>query len=355
MFRIPLPRAVTVGFATLGMGDGHGSRTHVGELVDLVFESGPFRFKSLKFLVWQCFQGHPPYLYCLYIKDSQERIPHFESFKNLTCTQSNGELVALLDDDDIMYSDRLQKQVDLFDLYPESSIISCWDDLISPEGDMISKNNTPGEIFPAKLLLKNTDRYKKTPFIHFIPSSMFFPRKIALSAGLFDLRFNPYGHEDFDFLFRMYEFGPFRVVPQSGIQYRYTDNRLESKKWNYNGARALALWEKTNLLFEVIQSYRFQDRPCISKRELRIIQAQWTRELGCFLMRYPNKRIQAKKLLKRSLLYDKKSYKSIKSFFRSFYPQFLITNAFHFDKDEEFPNNFKFSENFEENWFTAFE
>ena len=284
-----------------------------------------------------------------------ENIQGVCSARNRGITESNGELVALLDDDDVMYSDRLQKQVDLFDLYPESSIISCWDDLISPEGEMISKNNTPGEFFPAKLLFENTDRYKKTPFMHFLPSSMLFSRKTAISVGLFDLRFNPCGNEDFDFLFRMYEFGPFRIVPQSGIQYRYTDNKFESKKWNYNGARNLALWEKTNLLFEVIQSYKFKDRPRISKRELRIIQAQWTRELGCFLMRYPNKRIQAKKLLKRSLSYDKKKYKSIKYLIRYFYPKFLIANAFNFEKDEEFPNNFIFPENFEKNWFATSE
>jgi glycosyltransferase involved in cell wall biosynthesis len=284
------------------------------------------------------------------IRVVQENVQGVCSARNRGILEAKGELIALLDDDDLMYPDRLERQVEMYDLNPHSSIITCWDDLISPDGKILSRGHSPNELFWAKILLENTEQYRKFPFVFHLPSTMIFSKNIAIKVGLFDIRFNPCGLEDMEFEFRMYQCGKFSVLNQSGIMYRYTGGEFEVKKWNECGVRALVLWEKTNLLFFLLQSQTSKNSE--SEKKLRIIQAQWLREFGCFLMRYPQKRSEAKRLIRRSFLSRPFDLKVWKSFIRSFYPTFLYSWTFHFDREESFPEQFSFPEEFHETYFS---
>lgn len=271
--------------------------------------------------------------------------------RNKGILEAKGQLIALLDDDDIMYSDRLHRQVELFDKYPDSAIISCWDDRISYDGRMLSPNNVPTEIFWVKILLGETQYYKNSPFIFHLPSTMLFSREKAIACGLFDIRFNPFGLDDMDFAFRMYKFGPIKVLDKSCIAYRFTGGIFEKQKWNGEKFRDCLLWEKSNVLFDIMQEY-LDLPPEIYRSKLRRIQSQWLREFGCFLMQFPDKREAAKRLLERSLLAQPFNYKSWKSFLRSYYPTRLYPHAFHFEREANFPSSFSFPEGFEETYFS---
>ncbi len=279
-----------------------------------------------------------------------ENIQGVCSARNRGILEANGELIALLDDDDLMYPDRLERQVQLYDKHPESSIISCSYDVMLPDGTIHSSGDSYKELFFAKILQGTTEWNQKSPCVHNLPSTMLFSKMTALKAGIFDIRFNPCGIEDMDFSFRMYQQGPILLSPKSGVIYRYTGGEFEVKKWNELGVRTLTLWQKTDLLFSVLQSQIPKNLE--SNKKIKKIQAQWLREFGCFMMRYPQKRSAAKRLIKRAILASPFDFKGWKSLIRSYYPNYLYSWAFQFDREEIFPNQFSFPEGFEETYFS---
>ncbi len=274
------------------------------------------------------------------------------SARNRGIIASKGELIALLDDDDVMYSDRLELQVQLFDKYPDSSMITCWRDFISHDGIMLSQNNFPEDLFWPKILIGETDYYRTSPFLFNVPSTMLFPKEKAFASGLYDVRFNPAcGTEDVDFEFRMYKLGSIKVVDKSCIAYRVTDGIFEEQKWNGERLRTLTLWEKTSVLFMVMQEY-LDLPPKIYKKKLKKIQSQWLREFGSYLMRFPTKQRSAKRLIQRALLAQPLDYKAWKSFFRTYYPRNMYPQVFHFETEIDFPKTFIHPPNFEELYFS---
>lgn len=152
--------------------------------------------------------------------------------RNRGILEAKGELIALLDDDDLMYPDRLALQVEMYDQNPEASIVSCWYDIILPGGKIQPSGDSYSELFFAKILQGKTERYQKSPFVHHLPSTMLFSKMIALKVGMFDIRFNPCGVEDMEFSFRMYQWGPILFYPKPGIMYRFTGGEFEVQKWN---------------------------------------------------------------------------------------------------------------------------
>lgn len=274
------------------------------------------------------------------------------SARNRGINESRGDLVALLDDDDLMYPDRLERQVNLFNLDPSVSIIACLDDLISWDGkDILSYNNSPNEMFWAKTLFGKEDFYQCNPMVFPLPSTMLFCKATALKAGLFDIRFNPAGIEDWDFAYRMYQHGPIKVDRKSGIKYRHTSGEFEEKKWISLGVRSLKLWEKTNLFFNIINLDIKEKKTPYPKREMQIIQSQWLRAFGCFLMRYNSRKPQAVRLIERAFTADPLNPKNWKSFIRSMAPTFLLPRLFHFKNPSIFPDSFSFPNHFEEDYF----
>ena len=284
------------------------------------------------------------------IRVVRENVQGVCSARNKGILDAKGELIALLDDDDLMYPDRLERQVELYDKHPESSIISCWYDIILPDGTIHSSRDSYSELFFAKILQDKPERNKENPCIHNLPSTMLFSKMTALKAGIFDTRFNPCGMEDMDFSFRMYQQGSILLSTKPGVIYRYTEGEFEMKKWNELGVRTLTLWKKTDLLFSILQSQIPKNLE--SNKKIKKIQSQWLREFGCFLMQFPEMRMSAKHLLKRALRSGPFDYKAWKSYLRSFYPASLYGKAFHFEVEREFPKSFAFPEGFENTYFS---
>lgn len=273
------------------------------------------------------------------------------SARNLGILSAKGEYIALLDDDDIMYPTRITAQVNYLFLNPNASIVSCWHDVIDEVGNIITRIDAPSYLFWTKLLLKKTERYKKHPFVFAHPSTMMFKKETAIKIGLFDKIFNPVGIDDFDFCFRMYELGPIVMAPIIGLQYRTFDGSWGLEKWSTAGRRALVFWERTSFLFDKIKIHQFYDRPPATHREINIIRSQWCRELGTFLMRFPDKRLQAKYLIKRGLKANPWRLKSWTVYFYSLLPINFFRKKFNICKDEMFPSDCALPNDFDRVWF----
>ena len=74
--------------------------------------------------------------------------------RNLGIKSANGELIAFLDDDDSWHSDKLEKQIEHFDLNnPEVGLIYCWMDYFDLRGRLVYQHNPVIEGFVFEEML----------------------------------------------------------------------------------------------------------------------------------------------------------------------------------------------------------
>jgi glycosyltransferase involved in cell wall biosynthesis len=239
------------------------------------------------------------------------------SARNAGIMNAKGEYIALLDSDDCMYPDRLQRQYDVSSQNKTYSMVASWVDWISPEGNEIVEKGS--DIKPevwAKYLWGHTLKYQKDPYKEPRPSTFFFRKKIAIEVGLFDVRYSPNWLEDSDFLLRMYEYGPIRIIEKPLVAYRM-HSQEKSRKRNLN-------------LVEVIhREYFFKDlkRKYFDKNDVKTrggffkLQSRWLREAGEKFFAY-DKGIDIGKSLTRKAFYSRPlDFKNAINFFRSFLPR----------------------------------
>ena len=97
--------------------------------------------------------------------------------RNIGIKKAKYELIALVDDDDEWYSEKLQHQVELFQKYPETDIVYTWTDAIDENGKIIYRYRKEIEGNPKYEILKGC----------FIPSpSVMIKKQAIIDAGLFD-------------------------------------------------------------------------------------------------------------------------------------------------------------------------
>ena len=97
--------------------------------------------------------------------------------RNIGIKKAKYDLIALVDDDDEWYCDKLQHQVEVFQKYPETDIVYTWTDAIDEDGNIVYKYKKEIEGNPKYEILKGC----------FIPSPSVMVKKKAIEdAGLFD-------------------------------------------------------------------------------------------------------------------------------------------------------------------------
>lgn len=203
-----------------------------------------------------------------------EKVQGIASARSRGVTESHGDYVAFLDSDDLMYKDRLSEQINVFKENQNASMVVCQYDFVSNDGaTIIKKGWTPRPELWARLLLgKGFD--PGTSFYDSHPSTMLFPKKLALTAGLFDTRFNPFWYEDSEFSLKMHFLGPIICIHKPLVAIRETSSEYRKSR---EGTVDWVRFVNTQIFFDVLKK-RFTSLLQENKSLFSRIRSRWLLE-----------------------------------------------------------------------------
>ena len=258
-----------------------------------------------------------------------EPTPGVCSARNKGIVESRGRYIALLDEDDIMFPDRLERQYDVMKSCPELSLVTCHCDLLSYDGSTVIKKNIPitgewGEHFREdirSLIERHLDHNQSDSLYLAMPSTFFFSRETAIRVGLFDPRMNPQYCEDDEFLIRMFEKGGFHMIPQSLIFFRSAQRS-----------------DKYSISFRLTQSFRLLDilwerygsSGHKETKSLRKIHSRLLNRYGFELLRCQSGASYGRPFLRKAF-YCNPDIKSGKLFLKTFFPETYLKRLFWID------------------------
>jgi glycosyltransferase involved in cell wall biosynthesis len=179
---------------------------------------------------------------------------------------AGGDLIAFLDQDDIWYPFKLEKQVAVFQSSPDVSFVYSDFDLIDSKGRISEK---------CALSTMKADWMR--PFIgghlHPYPSTVLMKKSLFMEAGGFDTGFIENSDEDIDLWVRVYDKALFHFIPDALVQYRRDHGHQKRKRRSFEVESA-----NFRHLYQRLEA-RFQDDP--SKREaLNRLQAMFLANEG---------------------------------------------------------------------------
>jgi len=242
--------------------------------------------------------------------------------RNLGIQESHGEYIALLDDDDLMYPDRLVLQKKALVENPKAVLAYGLMDIVSVDNtSMINPAQRDKKSFfhfqdcPTEVLIKT-----RLDFPDIRPSTAFFVRKVALEAGLFDEHFSPFFLEDTDFNLRLYRLGDFLEVSRPIIRLRSPSSEfLKRKRKN-----AIFLYRQLNnqdyfysKVCKLLEEEGLLDHPEVRKF-LRKWRGRWLKEASFAFLGYENGTPFARWLLFRSIQENPRDLTAMKHMMRSF-------------------------------------
>lgn len=254
--------------------------------------------------------------------------------RNRGILEARGRYIALLDDDDMMYPDRLKLQRVAIEAHPETSIVYGLIDKVSLDNTSIldqgTRNTAPAwarKIFPG---------LSDLAFI--LPSVMFFEKKTSSEKRLFDLHFSPCYMEDDDLSIRMFFEGPFFCVPESIIRFR-----MPSKEFLYKKRSKIVFWSQ-NIVNQDYFFYKLKNL-CMLHQDVsdlggfRYLKSQWLREASYPFFSYEKGLWLGRFLLRKSLRTRPLDLKSWKMLIRSYFPSKLRKRYFRaeFFSDDQLP------------------
>jgi glycosyltransferase involved in cell wall biosynthesis len=243
------------------------------------------------------------------------------SARNRGIKESKGVYIALLDDDDKMYRQRLEKQLEAIESHPEASLIYGMLDCISYDGQtFVERNKLEGPGSWSVILFGDQPRFKLDPFIEPRPSVTFFRKDLAVKAGLFDEQFNPFWVEETDFYLRMWSLGSFVPVPEVLIAYRHSSQESLKRKGGGNTNRLIGM-RNLNLFFSKLIEKYYDKNDRDSRRKFRNLQSQWLRELFLELAQYSDGKNIGRFVLVRALRAKLTDRKNWKCYVASYFPK----------------------------------
>ena len=138
---------------------------------------------------------------------------------NRGLNEAHGHLIAIIEADDLMLPDRLQKQVAFFDAHPEHVLVGGYLQIIDPDDNPIGLRKYPvsDEALRSRIVLYD-------PFGH---PSLMFRRADALACGGYTSRF--WTGEDYDFVLRLALRGRIANLPEPLTAYRFHPNSIKSR------------------------------------------------------------------------------------------------------------------------------
>lgn len=246
------------------------------------------------------------------------------SARNRGILEARGQYIALLDDDDKMYPERLECQVSMANNNPEATVIYGLMDVITYDGSkIIIPRLAPSVEFFVSPVMKDHPRYLTDPPLLVAPSVILFSKEKALKVGLFDTLFNPCHTEDTDFCFRMWHLGPFVGINRPLSMYRQASPTFFEKK-----RRGMVNWfqvrKNQNQFFKKMASQYLDEKDPHSRRKFREVQSQLLRETSHDILPYIDGKEFARKMLLRAIKAKPLEVKNWKWFLRTFYPRTIL-------------------------------
>ena len=257
------------------------------------------------------------------------------SARNRGILESRGEFVALLDDDDLMKPERLERQLSTARKNPQASMVICGADYIDGETRQIVESNVLGmqghwatmESLFRELLKTYLPERETGTFLIAMPSTMFFARDRAISAGMFDRRFNPNFGEDLEFALRMFLAGEFCLLKESLSLYRR--DAPASLSTRRSAGRVRYLYTQGNKLHYILWERFVSGRPDLLPL-FRKMAAFHLRLAGLHFLRYKNGTGSGRSLLFRAWRYVPPDRDSRRNFLKSLFPKILHPRLFWF-------------------------
>ena len=184
------------------------------------------------------------------------------SAKNAGIRRARGELVGLLDDDDIWYPEKLEQQIELLNANPDAGM--CFSDMLITDGGENNSRFFEGARFNGVVSIEHLVQS------NFIPASTVLIRRTCLeSVGLFDASV-PIA-EDFELSIRIVATHPVVYVDRVLSVYRRLDRpQLCDNRLVLHGSRARALQKNRDLILNSARSWA--NRPSRSKILDRMIR-----------------------------------------------------------------------------------
>jgi len=158
---------------------------------------------------------------------------------------ASGDLIAFIDQDDIWYEHKLERQLEEFRSSEQVAFVYSDFDLIDSRGRITQK---------CALAKMKADWMR--PFIgghlHPYPSTVLIRRSIFVQIGGFDSTFRENTHEDVDLWVRVYEKVPFSFIAEPLVQYRRDHKHHKQKKRSFDteSENYFHLYQKLNVRFQ---------------------------------------------------------------------------------------------------------
>lgn len=229
--------------------------------------------------------------------------------RNAGVKRGTGTYVALLDQDDLWYPWKLERQVALLEAHPEAVMAHCDMDWIDEAGNVIQRNRVSAARMSAPKGLTMTRLFGWDPCIY--PSTTLIRKSAFERVGGFDPEIPWYG-EDIDLMLRLREEGQFLFLAETGTQYRKHSS-------NCSGAGTDAMFHCAEKFFQKLKTRYAQDRGKVAVLDkfLAQVYSDWGKT-----KMYSGLRREAQQLFLRSLKYYPWNFKTYSRLARASAPIF---------------------------------
>ena len=277
------------------------------------------------------------------------------SARNSGIKAANGEYIALLDGDDLMKPDRLRYQFDFLSSRTNVVLLSCHHDLLSHDGSTVLEENRPDFGYGSQNMLEWKSCLHKLfqpfslphyeSFDLFGATFMFFRKKDAIRAGLFDTVFNPRDLEDFEFCMRMFELGGFYLLPET-LQY-YRDEVPETRKHKKKDKHTKDRMTRVHIFMSILWKRYVLPYP-ENIPTYNSLLAFHLVNFGTHLMQFSEGRNIGRLFIQRALRTKPQDFRIWKWYVKTWLPRSLHQQFFEFDMEKTDSLDFdeKFAEQF---------
>lgn len=270
------------------------------------------------------------------IRIVKEPIQGISSARNRGIGEATGQYVALLDGDDLMRPDRLEKQIEATRANPDATLISSsYEAFVLENGEKVffSKQRDI-HLDWVDLLFKSQKEPALRDFYVPLPSTLFFERERVLKSGGFDPFFDGRAGEEINFALVSWKNGRFVHLDECLIFYRAKSKNLKNvstKTW-------IRRTERQNRLIATIQDLYTEFPENMLETPLRNLISIWLRETALHYFSCRMGRHFGRILLKRSLSMNPSSLESWKLMVKSYLPENFYPKLFWFKEWEALPS-----------------